>query len=46
MEGLSDEWKDKIMQSVLNGDVVRPDLEKVMSRIDQLIKEEQENKDG
>lgn len=46
MEGLSEEWKDKIMQSIFNGEVVRPDLEKVINRIDQLIKEEQENKDG
>jgi len=34
------------MQSIFNGEVVRPDLEKVINRIDQLIKEEQENKDG
>ena len=46
MEGLSDEWKDKIMQSVLDGEVIKPDLEKVLNRIDQLIKEEQEKKDG
>jgi len=46
MEGLSEEWKDKIMQSVLSGDVVKPDLKKVMNRIDQLINEEQEKKDG
>tara|TARA_R110000787_G_scaffold246295_1_gene352045 strand:+ start:6297 stop:6938 length:642 start_codon:yes stop_codon:yes gene_type:complete len=46
MEGLSEDWKDKIMQSVLNGEVVKPDLKKVISRIDQLINEEQEKKDG
>jgi hypothetical protein len=46
MEGLSEEWKDKIMQSVLNGEVIKPDLKKVMNRIDQLINEEQEKKDG
>ena len=46
MEGLSEEWKDKIMKSVLNGEVVKPDLKKVINRIDQLINEEQEKKDG
>ena len=34
------------MQSVLDGEVIKPDLEKVLNRIDQLIKEEQEKKDG
>ena len=46
MEGLSEEWKDKIMQSVLNGEVAKPDFKKVINRIDQLISEEQEKKDG
>ena len=46
MEGLSEEWKDKIMQSVFDGEVVKPDLERVINRIDQLISEEQEKKDG
>ena len=46
MDGLSEEWKDKIMKSVLNGEVVKPDLKKVINRIDQLINEEQEKKDG
>ena len=46
MEGLSEEWKDKIMKSVFDGEVVRPDLERVINRIDQLISEEQEKKDG
>ena len=46
MEGLSDEWKDKIMKSVFDGEVVKPDLERVINRIDQLISEEQEKKDG
>jgi len=46
MDGLSEEWKDKIMKSVLNGEVVKPDLKKVINRIDQLISEEQEKKDG
>ena len=46
MEGLSEGWKDKIMQSVLSGEVVKPDLKKVINRIDQLINEEQEKKDG
>jgi hypothetical protein len=46
MAGLSEEWKDKIMQSILNGEVIKPDLKKVIKRIDQLINEEQEKKDG
>ena len=46
MAGLSEEWKDKIMQSILNGEVIKPDLKKVIKRIDQLISEEQEKKDG
>ena len=46
MEGLSEEWKDKIMKSVFDGEVVKPDLERVINRIDQLISEEQEKKDG
>ena len=46
MAGLSEEWKDKIMQSILNGEVIKPDLKKVINRIDQLINEEQEKKDG
>tara|TARA_R100001086_G_scaffold17135_1_gene8387 strand:+ start:1337 stop:1978 length:642 start_codon:yes stop_codon:yes gene_type:complete len=46
MDGLSEEWKDKIMQSILNGEVIKPDLKKVINRIDQLINEEQEKKDG
>ena len=46
MEKLSDEWKDKIMNMVDNGEVIKPDLEKVINRIEQIITEEQENNNG
>ena len=46
MEKLSDEWKDKIMNMVNNGEVIKPDLEKVIKRIEQIITEEQENNNG
>ena len=46
MAGLSEEWIDKIMQSLLNGVVIKPDLKKVIKRNDQLINEEQEKTDG
>ncbi len=46
MEKLSDEWKDKIMNMVNNGEVIKPDLEKVINRIEQIITEEQENNNG
>ena len=46
MDCLSEEWTGKKRQSILNGEVIKPDLKKVINRIDQLINEEQEKKDG
>ena len=46
MEGLSEEWKDRIMQSVISGEVVKPDLKRVLGRIDELINEQQEKTNG
>ena len=39
MEGLDDEWKSKISLSIESGDVEKNDMDKVISRINQ-IKEE------
>ena len=43
MEGLADDLKDKIMDMVDNGEVIKPDLEKVLSRIEQIKEEENDN---
>lgn len=42
MNGLSDEWKDRIMVSVENGGVLKTDLKKVINKIDQLTNEQEQ----
>ena len=42
MEGLTDEWKTKISNSIMNGDIERTDILKVISKINRL-KEESNN---
>ena len=39
MEGLNDEWKEKISLSIENGEIEKGDIDKVITRIEQ-IKEE------
>ena len=41
MEGLNDEWKEKISLSIESGDIEKNDIDKVITRINQ-IKEETE----
>ncbi len=41
-EGLDEEWKSRILNSVNNGEVIKTDLDAVFRRIDQ-IKKEQDN---
>jgi len=36
MEGLDEEWKRKISNSIENGDVEKGDMDKVVNRINQL----------
>ena len=43
MEGLADDVKDKIMDMVDNGEVIKPDLDKVLHRIEQIKEEEIDN---
>jgi len=42
MEGLTDEWKTKISNSIMNGDIERTDILRVISKINRL-KEESNN---
>ena len=42
MEGLTDEWKTKISNSIENGDIERADMLKVINKINRL-KEESNN---
>jgi hypothetical protein len=41
LEGLDEEWKEKIVNSVDSGEVIKPDLDAVYRRIEQLKKEKQ-----
>ena len=43
MEGLDDEWKDKISLTIENGDIEKRDISKVITRIYQLKKEGVDN---
>ena len=45
MEGISDEWKEKISLSVENGDIEKNDIDKVVAKI-KLIKKETKGKDN
>ena len=40
MKGLDDEWKEKISLSVENGDIEKGDIDKVVSRINQIKESE------
>ena len=40
---LADDVKDKIMDMVDNGEVIKPDLDKVLHRIEQIKEEENDN---
>ena len=42
MEGLSEEWRAKILSSVENGEVERRDVKKVLARIEMIKQEENE----
>jgi len=42
MEGISDEWKEKISLSVENGDIEKNDIAKVINKINQIKESENE----